>query len=152
MSYNDQLRTLASQFMAETGRFSFTTKEVAVWAIQNGHWQPHQSALIQHFAKELGRAFREEYITDPQGRRIRAKHAIRQDGEQGALWADIHFATCEHMATAFQQRREQIVSDCCQLKRDIDSYNENQNTGDPIQLVLDFTYDVMEMELLNEDS
>ena len=152
MSYDDQLRNLASQFMVETGRWSFATKEVAAWAIQNGHWQPHQSALIQHFAKELGRAFRKEYIADPQGRRVRAKHAICQDGEQGALWADIHFATREHMATAFQQRREQIVSDCCQLKRDIDSYNENQNTGSAIQFVLDFTYDVMEMELLNEDS
>ena len=148
MTYNDQLRQLASQFTAETGRFNFTAKEVAAWAIERSLWQPHPGALIQHFAQELSRAFREEYITDPQGRRVRAKHAIRQGGEQGALWADIHFATREHMATAFQQRREQIVSDCCQLKRDIDSYNDNQNTGEPLQLVLDFTYDVMEMALL----
>jgi hypothetical protein len=148
-SYNEQLQALADLFMAETGRFTFTGKEVGVWALQNGHWQPHPDSVVRQFAHDFSRALREHYITNPHGRRIRAKHAIRQDGEQGSLWADIHYAPREHMVVAFQQRRQQIVSDCCQLKRDIDSYNENQNSEAPIQLVLDFTYDVAESELLD---
>jgi hypothetical protein len=49
------------------------------------------------------------------------------------------------MELAFQQRRQRIVGDCRQLKIDIDSYNANYNaSGEPIQIVLDFTDDVTE--------
>jgi hypothetical protein len=92
---------------------------------------------------------REELIIDPQGRTVRAKHAARveQDGEQLALWADIRTAERQFMVIAFQQRRQSIVGDCRQLKTDVDSYNENGNPGAPIQLPLDFTLDVEELEL-----
>ena len=95
---------------------------------------------------------REEYITDPQGRTVRAKHVARveRSGEQIALWADIRTANRQHMEIAFQQRRQQIVGDCRQLKADVDSYNENRNPGPPVQLVLDFTADVQEMEVIAE--
>ena len=51
------------------------------------------------------------------------------------------------MEAAFQQRRQQIVSDCRQLKIDVDSYNENHNSGRLIQMVFDFTLDLAELEL-----
>lgn len=47
---------------------------------------------------------------------------------------------------AFQQRRQQIVGDCVQLKADVDSYNENRTPERPFQLILDFTVDVEERE------
>jgi hypothetical protein len=50
------------------------------------------------------------------------------------------------MQVAFQQRRQQIVGDCRQLKADVDSYNENYNSGQAIQMVLDFTEDIEELE------
>jgi hypothetical protein len=53
------------------------------------------------------------------------------------------------MEIAFQQRRNQIVGDCVQLKRDVDSYNENRLPPQPIQLVLDFTDDVAEREIMD---
>ena len=93
---------------------------------------------------------REEYITDPQGRTVRAKHVARveRDGEQIPLWADIRTADRQHMEIAFQQRRQQIVGDCRQLKTDVDSYNENRNPGAAIQMVFDFTLDVAELEVV----
>jgi hypothetical protein len=33
------------------------------------------------------------------------------------------------MEIAFQQRRQQILGDCRQLKTDVDSYNDNYNSG-----------------------
>ena len=89
---------------------------------------------------------REEYITDPQGRRVRAKHAARieKDGKPLALWDDIRTASREHMQTALQQRRRQVVGDCVQLKVDADSYNDNRNPEEPIPISFDFTYDVEE--------
>lgn len=146
-NYNEQLQNLAQDYLADTGRVTFTLGEVGAWAMQNGLWSPSPEAMMKQFVADLSRALREEYITDPQGRRVRAKHAIRQEGEQGSLWADIHTAPREHMEAAFAQRRRQIVFDCAQLKTDIDSYNDNQNEGPPIQGVFDFTYDLEEMEL-----
>jgi hypothetical protein len=51
------------------------------------------------------------------------------------------------METAFQQRRQSIVGDSKQLKNDLDSYNENFNTTEPIQIVFDFRDDLEEAEL-----
>jgi hypothetical protein len=91
---------------------------------------------------------REEYIVDVQGRRVRAKHAARV--EQAVFWADIRTAPREHMEIAFRQRRQQILGDCHQLKDDVDSYNENQGTGAPIQMVFDFTNDLLELEAVTK--
>lgn len=146
-NYNEQLQGLTNDFQAATGRVTFTLAEVGLWAMDNGLWAPTPEAMMRVFVADLSRALREEYITDPQGRRVRAKHAMRQEGEQGSLWADIHTASREHMEAAFQQRRRQIVYDCAQLKTDIDSYNDNQNDGPVIQGVFDFTLDLAELEL-----
>jgi hypothetical protein len=64
------------------------------------------------------------------------------------LWGDIRSEDRRFLATAFQQRRQQIVGECGQLKTDVDSYNQNGNLGEAIQLVLDFTNDIAEIEAL----
>jgi hypothetical protein len=148
VSYNEQMQSLAKDYQAATGNVTFTLKELGAWALDKGRWEPGRDAILRQFCDDMGRALREEYIKDPQGRRVRAKHVVRGEGETGYLWADIHTAPREHMVVAFDQRRDQIIADCAQLKADIDSYNENQNiAGDPIQLKLDFTRDVHEYEL-----
>jgi hypothetical protein len=95
---------------------------------------------------------REEHFTDAEGHVIRAKHVARIEraGEQIALWADIRSASREHMQMAFQQRRQQIVGVCRQLKTDCDYYNENKNPEAPIQIVFDFRTDLEELEESDE--
>ncbi len=93
---------------------------------------------------------REEYLTDPQGRRVRSKHMARygEGPTQVPLWEDIRTASREHMGIAFQQRRQQILGDCRQLKTDVDSYNDNYNSDAPLQMIFDFTDDLTEAELV----
>jgi hypothetical protein len=150
-TYSEQLQQIANRYMQETGTTAVTAREIGAWAIQKGLWAPQPAALIRQCAEELSRAMREEYVTDPQGRRVRAKHVATVDraGEQMPLWADIRTASREHMGIAFQQRRQQIVGDCKQLKADVDSYNENYNSGEAIQTVFDFTEDIEELEALS---
>jgi hypothetical protein len=145
MTYNEQLQKLVSEYIDAGGEWPTTTHELAAWALKNKLWSPKPSEVINLFAEQLARAMREEYIIDPQGRKVRAKHAARV--VQGVLWDDIRTASREHMQISFQQRRQQIVGDCKQLKLDVDSYNDNKNDGKPIQLILDFTLDVAEAEL-----
>ena len=149
-SYNEQMQNLAKDFQAETGIVSYRLKEVGIWALKTDRWKPGHDAILRQFCDEMSRALREEYSTDPQGRRVRVNHAVRSEGDQGVLWADIYTAPREHMIVAFSQRRDQIITDCAQLKADVDSYNQNQNPGGPIQLRLDFTKDVREYELGRE--
>jgi hypothetical protein len=147
MSYSDQLRTIADNYFAAHNG-SATAKDIAAWAIRSGRWAPQPGSVIDQCAEELARAMREDYIRDPQGRDVRAKHAarIRENGKQVTFWADIRTATPTHMERAFGQRRKQILGDCRQLKADVDSYNDNRQPEEPIQVVFNFTKDLEELE------
>ena len=147
-TYLEHMQEIVTKYINSENQWPATTRQVASWAIQNKMWAPQNSALVDQCANQLARAMREEYITDPQGRAVRAKHAARVEceGKQLTLWEDIRSASRTHMEIAFQQRRQQIVGDCRQLKVDADSYNENRMPGRPIQMVFDFTRDLEELE------
>ncbi|MGB2769786.1 MAG: hypothetical protein WBC88_08690 [Candidatus Zixiibacteriota bacterium] len=147
-TYAKQMQRIAGKYMQEHHVEYINPRDVADWAIRRGLWQPERSALLRQFTEILSRALREEYITDPQGRRVRSKHAIveEKDGEQTSLWGDIRTANRKHMALSFQQRRRQIFGDCRQLKTDVDSYNGNYNRAEPIQMSFNFSDDLEEAE------
>lgn len=147
-SYNEQMQKIVSDYQKSGEPWPTTAKYIAGWAIRKGFWKPQDSSIISQCSDHIARAMRDEYIIDPQGRRVRAKHVakISENGEQQLLWADIRSAPRIHMELAFQQRRQQIVGDCHQLKVDADSYNENASRTNPIQIVFDFTLDLEEIE------
>lgn len=150
-TYSEQLRDIADLYRASGQQWPAAARQIAIWAINNGHYRTHQAKVIAKAAEEFASAMREDYNTDPQGRRVRALHVARvishdTDGArtQKMLWDDIRYATRNFMARAFQLRRRQIVGDCKQLKTDVDSFNDNRPDEIPIQLVLDFTDDIAE--------
>lgn len=63
-------------------------KRIAAWAMQNGYWKPHSARILTMCADEIARAMREEYYIDPQGRKVRVKHAatIKEGDEQITIW------------------------------------------------------------------
>ena len=149
-TYKEQLQHIVTEYRAAAQPWPATAHEMAAWAIETGRWHPQRSAMLRRCAEELSDAMREEYITDPQGRRVRSKDMARygEGPTQVPLWADIRTAGHEHMEIAFQQRRQQILGDCRQLKRDVDSYNDNYNEAEPLQMVFNFTDDLAEDELV----
>jgi hypothetical protein len=149
-TYYEQLRRIVVLYREASQPWPATTSDLASWAIREGHWKPHPHDLVRQLAEHFAGAMREEYITDPQGRTVRAKHAarVKRGKEQLVLWADIRTATPEHMEIAFQQRRHQIVGDCRQLKTDVDSYNQNANPPKQIRMIFDFTDDLAEFEAM----
>lgn len=130
-----------------------STKMLAAWAYRRKLCEPPRRNVIDMIASDFADAMREEFTTDPQGRRVRTKHAVRElrelpDGthEQLVFWVDINDATPQQMQLAFQQRRMQVLGDCRHLKTDVDSYNDNNRNGARIQMVFDFTDDLAELE------
>lgn len=147
-TYEKQLQDIVTKYREEKHPWPARTRDIVVWAFNNKLWPMHESQIINRCADELAQAMRDEYITDPQGRRVRVKHAakVSVNGKQMMLWDDIRTAERKFMAVAFQQRRKQIVGDCSQLKADVDSYNQNYNPNEQIEMVFDFTLDVLESE------
>jgi hypothetical protein len=150
MSYNEQIqKRIIEQYRACGQEWPASSIDIARWAVAKKLWEIHPAAVIRQCADQIADAMRDEFITDPQGRRIRAKHAApyQKEGRQTLLWDDIRTAPRTHMELAFAQRRQQIVMDCRQLKLDLDSYNQNYNDGKSIQTVFDFSYDLEELEI-----
>ncbi len=152
-SYNERLQRIVEEYRNSGEPWPAPSKAVARWAIRTGRWAKHAASLVDICARELSHAMREEYHTDPQGRRVRTKHAAKfnfkfADGsdDQMTLWHDMRTAPRPFMERAFAQRRKQIVGDCKQLKNDVDSFNQNSSADNPIQLLLDFRDDVRELE------
>ena len=143
----EQNQEIISKYRESEQPWPATAVDIARWAISEKLWDIHPSKIVRQCADQLAEAMREEYIDDPQGRRVRAKH-VAPYSEQGHLslkWDDMRTATHGHMEMAFAHRRQQIVGDCRQLKVDIDSYNQNYNKGRLIQGVFDFTNDLEEL-------
>ncbi len=134
----------------ESGRpWPATARAIAEWAIERDIWRPPAGDVINRLSRQIADAMAEEHITDAQGRSVRRNHAAqlrKKDGQFAWVWDTIDKATRSHMEVSLQTRRQAIVGDCKQLKTDADSYNENFNPGEPIQLSLDFTNDVAEAE------
>lgn len=108
------------------------TVDIAAWAIQNNLYTPKPVDYRKQLAEELSRAMSEEFFTDPQGRRVRAKHVAKMDvnGKQQNLWVDMRDknpAAAKLKIISLQNRRQQIVGDCRQLKTDVDSFKALPN-------------------------
>jgi hypothetical protein len=149
-AYNKKLVAAVERYKLETGQTEVSSREVAKWMIAKGDWKQHPREPERLCARDISRALGEEYITDPQGRRVRSQHVafIKRGAVSLPLWSDMTTGTREHFGLAVQQRRQRVVGDCRQLKADVDSYNDNFNPGrEPIPLCLDFTDDVTEAML-----
>ncbi len=149
MSYKDQMQQIANDYFF-THQKQASARDIARWAIENDLWKPPLELAERKCADDLATAMREDYITAPDGKRIRRKHAatILKDGKQQTLWADMFNAPRKHIETAVQQRRQQILGDCRQLKYDADYYNQTHKDEMPIQPLLDFEEDLAEEEAL----
>ena len=147
-NYKHQLQKIIVDYQKSGQPWPAATADIAKWAIQTRRYGLPEQAMEKICSRELAQSMREQYIVDAKGRRVRAKHPARftSGEEQKTLWHDIRTAGRAFMEKAFQLRRNHIVGECRQAKTDVDSYNDSHPKEQPIQLVLDFTDDVAELE------
>ncbi len=147
-TYIKEMQRIVAKYRLAGESWPAASKTIADWAMRQRLWELPTSAALAKCAEDISRAMREEYMTDAKGRRARVKHpaTIKVHGEQMVLWDDMRTATRQHMRVSFQQRRQQIVGDCRQLKVDVDCYNDMNADEQPIQMVFDFTMDLAELE------
>ena len=141
----ERLQTIFDEFKKAGNKTPASAHAVAEWAIRNGLYTPRPADLITVVANQLSDALRQEYFVDDRQRKVRTKHAA--PSSQGNLWDDIRTAPRQHMELAFKYRRHGIVSDCHQLKVDVDFYNSIHPDERPIQIPFDFRDDVEELDV-----
>ena len=146
--YKKQLQRIVKDYRQSGQEWPASSADIARWALKNKKYDLRTPTIEKIVRRELAQAMREEYITDAKGRRVRAKHPakVKRNGEQITIWDDIRTAPRTHMEMAFANRRNHIVAECRQVKTDVDSYNDANPLQRPIQMVLDFTRDVEELE------
>lgn len=151
-AYASQIKDYIDRYREEVGGEALIDPHmVAEWAYKHGLHKPSFRTVIDAIASDISQVLREEYRTNTDGQRYRAKHAVRvKNGDKTrSLWADMddESAPRDHFVRSFAQRRQQIVGDCFQLKTDVDVYNGKNPKQQPIQIPLDFTLDVEELQL-----
>src|SRR3990170_3890767 len=68
---------IIERYRADGQPWPATAHQMAEWACNNLYWTPKPSLLVNQCAEELSRGMRDDYIDDPQGRRVRKLHAAR---------------------------------------------------------------------------
>lgn len=151
--YAEQLQRIFHEWEEAGGEVPVDLATVSKWAIETGRWQMRPEDIVKKCAADMGDALRQEYKTDDTGKRVRTLHAakIKDSGKQMTLWANIDTAPRRHLEAAFSQRRRQIVGDCHQLANDVQYFNRVRSGEQPIQMILDFSEDVEELQLAEED-
>lgn len=153
-AYSTAIKDYVTRYRREVGDDGLIDPHaVAGWAYKNGLHKPNVKTIIDIIAADIAQVFREEYRIDKHGRRYRAKHAAatKVGNQTLSLWGDMDDpnAPHEHFVRSFGQRRQQIVGDCHQLKTDANVYNDSRKPEEPINLVLNFTLDVEELQHAN---
>lgn len=147
-TFSEQMQAIFDRFTEEVGSDPVSLDEVAAWAIERGLYRPAPRDIVKICRDALADSLRQEKRIDAKGRKYRAKHSIRTwiEGQQLNLWADIDTAPRSFLEKSFGQRRKAIVDDCFQIKQDVDHFNDEHPEEEPIQMIIDFTDDVAEME------
>lgn len=147
-NFNEQMQSIFDRFTTEVSSDPVSLDEVAAWAIDRGLYRPEPRDILKICRDALADSLRQEKRVDAKGRKYRAKHSVRQSigGQQLSLWADIDTAPRSFMEKSFGQRRKAIVGDCFQIKQDVAHFNDINPNEEPIQMIIDFTEDVAEME------
>jgi hypothetical protein len=158
-AYQRQVKEYVERYEQEVGHMGgLDTHSIAAWAYEKGLLKPTAKTIIDSIAADIAQVFREEMRTDPSGLRYRAMHAVKKKAGNRTmwLWADMDntkFATPElkhdHFVRSFADRRRQVVGDCLGMKNDVDVYNSKSGMP-PVQMILDFTQDVAELQLLQK--
>lgn len=147
-TFSEQMQSIFDRYTKEVDSAPVSLDDVAAWAVRKGLYKPAPRDVFKLCREDLADSLRQEKRTDEKGRKYRAKHSVRDSigGVQFSLWADIDNAPRTFMEKSFGQRRKSIAGDCFQVKQDVDHYNDANPAESPIQMILDFTDDVAEME------
>lgn len=153
-NFNNQMTNILDRYIEEVDPEPTSLDNVVDLALSQGLYRPPPRDIRKIFKEALAESLRQEKRFD--GKRwYRAKRSVRTSigGVQLNLWADVDKnASFGFMEKSVAQSRRGMVDDAFQLKMVVDHYNEANPDQKKLQLVLDLTEDVAEMEASSDGS
>jgi hypothetical protein len=147
MTRSEELQRLIPLYLSETGKTTWENIDVANWAIKRGVKPPKPKTEAELLAEQFSQALREEHRRDPEtGLDYRANHAFKEKhgDKQLTFWVQLENATHPQMSASATNRRDGIIADCAQLKKDLIVWNNKNPNENSLNMVLDFEEDVSE--------
>ena len=153
-SFRRLLEDMTDAYKAAGMSWPATTGDVAKWMLTTGKIDINHPTMVRVLADMLGQTWREEKRKDGQGRVVRSKHSakLKVAGQLKLMWFDSAGAPRDLMAHSFQNTRRMITGVITQAQIDVDSYNENDNPGEPIAWSNDFRQEVHQNLILRHMS
>lgn len=144
MTKDQEMQRFIRFYREKTSKDEWDMHEVAKMASEMGWKLPIAPSPVDLLARAFSKAARSETRIDNEtGQRYRVNHAFTADDKgQVTLWVDIDTAPRKHMQKSVTNRREQVVGDLVQLTFDVEHWNRVNPTVEPLDVPLDFTFDV----------
>lgn len=146
--YTRQLLDLMDKYAKAHGVTEVDPMDAARWAIQTRQWDEPPEDKVRKLSKLFRRAAREDHFEDENGEPVRRRHPLpyRVDDEptQKYLWLKMEDMNPGQFRISTQVRRRGMVACAVQFVRDVSYYNKHFNPGAPIDVSVNFTFDVDE--------
>ena len=102
--FNSRMQEYVEEYRRKIGDGELEPIDIAEWIISEKGYEPTMQEKVILCAREVSRAMRTQFMTDPDGNRVRRKYAVRRlvtqaDGSQKMMpfWCDIDIATPQFM-------------------------------------------------------
>ena len=139
-SFTISMIEIAEDWKIEHGVEEIDIDRATDWAIETGRYQRDPISRKQQCRQDMLKALQRQKYKDPQGREVRAHHAVTMtwEGEQLTLFVDARIAKPAVMKQVFEQNYERIVNDVKRHCIEKESYDDNNPYGEQLPL---FNYD-----------
>jgi hypothetical protein len=140
MEFHTRMNDIMKEWQIEHGADAVDIDAAAAWAVHTKRYQRLPPTMEQMCKQDMRRALQQSHYIDPQGNKVKTKHAVKLEvkGEQLRLYIDIRDAKPEIMQKSFNQNWERIGNDVKRHSIDKQSYDNNN----PYSATLDtFDYD-----------
>ncbi len=134
-----KLNDIMNEWAIENGTDTIDVESAAEWAVSTGRYIRAPISPQKQCMQDKRRALQQATYIDPQGNKIRTKHAVRNwKGQQTTLWPDVRTGKPDMMREAFGQSWEGIVNDVKRHAIEKQSYDLNNAYGAALPM---FDYD-----------
>lgn len=138
-SFNQQMFSIMEDWAAQHGTDIIDVDRAADWALATNRYQRLPMSIKQQCMVDMRRALQQATYTDPQGNKVRSKHAVKGWlGQQLTFWIDPRTAKPDVMMEAFKQTYNGIGNDVKRHAIEKQSYDLNNLYGATLPL---FDYD-----------
>lgn len=136
MAFNQRMLEIMQEWQSEHNSELIDIDAAAKWAVETKRYQRIPPTMEQQCRIDMRRALQQSHYIDPQGNKVRAKHAVKLEynGEQITLYVDSRTAKPDLMQKTFDQIWQAIGNDVKRHSIEKQSYDLNNPYGETLSL------------------